>query len=76
MTSAERKEAALIANSFEIFLCDVRRQYLAAKGMSISAENLMEQLNGIRETACVYPQAKGQPAKPSSLISRLGCKQP
>lgn len=51
------------------------RRELAAKGMSISAENLMEQLNGIRETACVYPQGKGQPPKLSYSMSRLNKTQ-
>ena len=31
----------------------------------------MKQLNGIRETACVYPQGKGQPPKLSYSVSRL-----
>ena len=52
-------------------LVSLLRRELAAKGMSISTENLMEQLNGIRETACVYPQGKGQPPKLSYSISRL-----
>jgi transposase len=56
-------------------LVSLLRRELAAKGMSISAENLMEQLNGIRETACVYPQAKGQPPKLSYSISHLNKTQ-
>jgi len=56
-------------------LVSLLRRELAAKGMSISAENLMEQLNGIRETACVYPQSKGQPPKLSYSISRLNKTQ-
>jgi len=56
-------------------LVSLLRRELAAKGMSISAENLMEQLNGIRETACVYPQGKGQPPKLSYSISRLNKTQ-
>lgn len=56
-------------------LVSLLRRQLAAKGMSISAENLMEQLNGIRETACVYPQGKGQPPKLSYSISRLNKTQ-
>jgi hypothetical protein len=35
----------------------------------------MEQLNGIRETAFVYPQAKGQPPKLSYSISHLNKTQ-
>jgi len=56
------------------FVSLIRRE-LAAKGMTISAENLMEQLNGIRQTACVYPQGKGQPPKLSYSISRLNKTQ-
>jgi len=56
-------------------LVSLLRRELAAKGMSISAENLMEQLNGIRETACVYPQGKGQPPKLSYSMSRLNKTQ-
>lgn len=56
-------------------LVSLLRRELAAKGMSISAEQLMEQLNGIRETACVYPQGKGQPPKLSYSISRLNKTQ-
>ena len=56
-------------------LVSLLRRELAAKGLSISAENLMEQLNGIRETACVYPQGKGQPPKLSYSISRLNKTQ-
>ncbi len=56
-------------------LVSLLRRELAAKGMSISAENLMEQLNGIRETASVYPQGKGQPPKLSYSISRLNKTQ-
>lgn len=56
-------------------LVSLLRRELAAKGMSISAENLMEQLNGIRETACVYPQAKGRPPKLSYSISHLNKTQ-
>jgi len=56
-------------------LVSLLRRELAAKGMSISAENLMEQLNGIRETACVYPQGKGQLPKLSYSISRLNKTQ-
>jgi transposase len=56
-------------------LVSLLRRELAAKGMSISAENLMEQLNGIRETACVYPQAKGRPPKLSYSISHLNKMQ-
>ena len=56
-------------------LVSLLRRELAAKGMSISAENLMEQLNGIRETACVYPQGKGQPPKLSYSMSHLNNTQ-
>ena len=56
-------------------LVSLLRRELVAKGMSISAENLMEQLNGIRETACVYPQGKGQPPNLSYSISRLNKTQ-
>jgi len=56
-------------------LVSLLRRELAAKGMSISAENLMEQLNGIRETACVYPQGKGRPPKLSYSMSRLNKTQ-
>jgi len=56
-------------------LVSLLRRELAAKGMSISTENLMEQLNGIRETASVYPQGKGQPPKLSYSISRLNKTQ-
>lgn len=56
-------------------LVSLLRRELAAKGMSISAENLMQQLNGIRETASVYPQGKGQPPKLSYSISRLNKTQ-
>lgn len=56
------------------FVSLIRRE-LAAKGMTISAENLMEQLNGIRQTVCVYPQAKGQPPKLSYSMSRLNKTQ-
>jgi transposase len=56
-------------------LVSLLRRELAAKGMSISAENLMEQLNGIRETACAYPQGKGRPPKLSYSISRLNKTQ-
>jgi transposase len=56
-------------------LVSLLRRELAAKGMSISAENLMEQLNAIRETAGVYPQGKGQPPKLSYSISRLNNTQ-
>jgi transposase len=52
-------------------LVSLLRRELAAKGVSISAENLMEQLHGIRETACIFPQGKGQPPKLSYSISRL-----
>jgi len=56
-------------------LVSLLRRELAAKGMSISAQNLMQQLNGIRETASVYPQGKGQPPKLSYSISRLNKTQ-
>jgi len=56
-------------------LVSLLRRELAAKGMSTSAENLMEQLNGIRQTACVYPQGKDQPPKLSYSISRLNKTQ-
>ena len=56
-------------------LVSLLRRELAAKGLSISAENLMEQLNAIRETASVYPQGKGQPPKLSYSISRLNKTQ-
>ena len=56
-------------------LVSLLRRELAAKGVSISAENLMEQLNGIRETTSVYPQGKGQPPKLSYSISRLNKTQ-
>jgi len=56
-------------------LVSLLRRELAVKGISISAESLMEQLNGIRETACVYPQAKGQPPKLSYSISHLNKTQ-
>ena len=56
-------------------LVSLLRRELAAKGMSISAQNLMQQLNGIRESASVYPQGKGQPPKLSYSISRLNKTQ-
>jgi len=51
------------------------RRELAAKGLLLSAECLMKNLNGIRETISVYPQKKNKPPELSYSISHLNKTQ-
>lgn len=52
-------------------LVSLLRRDLTTKGLSLSAENLMKHLSGIRETINIYPQGDGQPPKLSYSISHL-----
>jgi transposase len=52
-------------------LVSLLRRELAAKGIHLSAEALMENLCAIRETISVYPGGKNQPPELSPSISRL-----
>ena len=51
-------------------VCLLRSQ-LAASGISLSLESLMEQLNSIRETISVYTQGKNGPPRLSYSLSRM-----
>jgi transposase len=52
-------------------LVSLLKRELASKGLSISTQSLMSNLNDIRESIIVYPQAGGKPPKLSYSISRL-----
>jgi transposase len=56
-------------------LVSLLKRKLAAKGLSLSAEKLMKQLTGIRETISVYPQGKNKSPKLSYSISHLNKTQ-
>jgi len=56
-------------------LVSLLRRELAAKGLYLSVERLMKNLNGIRETISVYPQKKNHPPKLSYSISHLNPTQ-
>ena len=52
-------------------LVSLLRRELASKGLSISTQCLMSNLNAIRESIIVYPQSSGKSPKLSYSISRL-----
>lgn len=52
-------------------LVSLLQRELASKGLSISTQCLMSNLNDIRESIIVYPQSGGKPPKLSYSISRL-----
>ncbi|MBW2195670.1 MAG: IS1634 family transposase [Deltaproteobacteria bacterium] len=52
-------------------LVSLLKRELASKGLSISTQCLMSNLNDIRESIIVYPQSGGKPPKLSYSISRL-----
>ena len=52
-------------------LVSLLKRELASKGLSISTQSLMSNLNDIRESIIVYPQSGGKPPKLSYSISRL-----
>ena len=52
-------------------LVSLLKRELASKGLSISTQCLMSNLNDIRESIIVYPQPGGKPPKLSYSISRL-----
>lgn len=52
-------------------LVSLLKRELASKGLSISTQSLMSNLNDIREAIIVYPQSSGKPPKLSYSISRL-----
>lgn len=52
-------------------LVSLLRRELAAQGVSLSAEKLMENLNAIRETISVYPRENHQPPHLSFSISEM-----
>jgi transposase len=52
-------------------LVSLLRRELASKGLSISTQCLMSNLNAIRESIIVYPQSGGKTPKLSYSISRL-----
>ena len=56
-------------------LVSLLRREFAAKGLTLSAEKLMENLNAIRETISVYPQEKKRPPKLSFSISQMNSIQ-
>lgn len=52
-------------------LVSLLQRELASKGLSISTQSLMSNLNDIRESIIVYPQSGGKPPKLSYSISQL-----
>jgi len=52
-------------------LVSLLKRELASKGLSVSTQSLMSNLNDIRESIIVYPQSGGKPPKLSYSISRL-----
>jgi len=52
-------------------LVSLLKRELASKGLSISTQCLMSNLNDIRESIIVYPQSSGKPPKLSYSISRF-----
>jgi len=56
-------------------LVSLLKRKLAAKGLSLSAEKLMKQLTGIRETISIYPEGKNKSPKLSYSISHLNKTQ-
>jgi len=56
-------------------LVSLLRRELAAKQFPISTENLIDQLNGIRQVVNIYPQGKAKPPKLSYTISHLNPTQ-
>jgi len=52
-------------------LVSLLKRELASKGLSISTQSLMSNLNDIRESIIAYPQSGGKPPKLSYSISRL-----
>ncbi len=56
-------------------LVSLLRRELASKGLNISTQCLMENLNAIRESIIVYPQSGDKPPKLSCSLSRLSKTQ-
>ncbi|MCG2740249.1 MAG: IS1634 family transposase [Syntrophaceae bacterium] len=56
-------------------LVSLLRRELAAKNLNLSAEQLIRQLRGIRETISVYPQGRGKAPRLSCSLTHLNDTQ-